>query len=67
MIDHTFAMQLDNLDRRCSVMCDLIRERTRWSSPGYVGELAVNLAIRCYELDRHDLGKRICEALARAM
>lgn len=65
-IDHTFDMQLDNLDRRSSAMCKLIGERTRWASRAYVGELAVGLAIKCHSRDRADLGQKICEALARA-
>jgi hypothetical protein len=64
-IDHTFDMRLDDLDRRASAMCELIRERTRWASHAYVGALAVGLAAKCYSRDRADLGQRICEALAR--
>ncbi|MHB8123479.1 MAG: hypothetical protein ACYDG4_15150 [Desulfuromonadaceae bacterium] len=67
MIDHTFDMQLDDLDRRASVLCDPIRERTRWSSQEYVCVLAVRLACKCHSRDRHDLGQKICEALVGAM
>ncbi len=64
MIDFEHDPHLMDFDARATAMIDLIQHPMRWASEIYISDMAIGLAAKCYQVNREDLGRLICEAVA---